>query len=193
VLDSGCGLSIILPVDSTEFLKAFEPLAALQTARKILRFCARELSWDEADPGHNPSVNCSMLLVPSTINSKNGAKFRVLQGSNGYRPSLPPSLYHSFLNYLMEDGMKERTAASTTGQSRVDWIEKLLQRPICSGRACAIECIFCPYLIRRVSKEEALIKIEDWLTACLALPKMPNLWLLVRTILDTSNIILIGS
>jgi hypothetical protein len=60
--------------------------------------------------------------------------------------------------------------SSGKGVNRNDWIEKLLQTPIYSGRATAIERIFCPYLIRRMSKEQAYIIIREWLDKCLALP-----------------------
>lgn len=134
VLDSGCGLSFIVPVDSAELLKCLEPVAQFQPLKKLLRFCSQELTGGHADSGHNPSINSSMVRVPGTINSRNGAKVTVLQQWNGHRASLMP-LYHPFINCLMDERRRESYAIPTIVRlAHVDYIEKLLKTPIYSGR-----------------------------------------------------------
>ena len=49
---------------------------------------------------------------------------------------------------------KERCSVDATAITVRGRVEKLLKTPIYSGRATAIERIFCPYLIRRMSKEQ---------------------------------------
>jgi hypothetical protein len=51
---------------------------------------------------------------------------------------------------------------------QIDWIEKLLQIPIEDYRKKSIDIIFVPYfiLIKKLSVEETISKINEWLDKC---------------------------
>jgi hypothetical protein len=118
-----------------------------------------------------------MVRVPQT---KNGAKVMILRESNGDRVPIPPSLYRPFLNQLMGEDQVQPVSSAC---GRVDWIENLLLKTINDGRGCAVERIFCPYLIRRIPKDDAFVIIKNWLDKCLTLRP------LTKNILDISIII----
>jgi hypothetical protein len=139
------------------------------------------LSWGDADTGHNPSFNSCMARVPGAINSNNRAKVCVLEQWNGYRLSLRP-LYRPFLNDLMTT--EDRSSTTVTVKGKVSWMEKLYQTSVYDARKCAIQRIFCPYFIRRMSKEEAYTIIKDWCNRCLALPNARKLDVDIEYYLD---------
>jgi hypothetical protein len=113
ILDSGEGFSIILPMDGVEFDRTFRRLVYLQPHKKILDFCAQELSWGKADKGHH-----ELVRIPGTINSGNGKPVSVVEQWNGKRISYRP-LNRSFLKYIMAP--KEKATSSIIGDT-YSWI-----------------------------------------------------------------------
>ncbi len=105
---------------------------------------------------------------------------RVVQCWNDLRPSIRPLLAEFYI-YHADATVKEMNAkrrreqvkkfksfGSTNNNNRIDWIEKLLNRPLDEFRKYCIWRIFIPYLvnIRRLASEEALNITKEWLTKC---------------------------
>jgi hypothetical protein len=56
-------------------------------------------------------------------------------------------------------------------ENKVEWIEKLLEKPFPDGRKRLINLVFAPYLvnIKKLDVEEAINDINDWLSKCQSL------------------------
>jgi Primase X len=129
-----------------------------------------------------------MLRVPGSFNSKfiqpneigeivnipESAEVKIIQKSNGVRPSIKP-LLSKFYIYLADSKIKEIHRNRNPpkyfvhyGNNKIRWIEALLQIPISDHRKYALWRIVAPYLInvRKLSHEDAFSIIRDWLDKC---------------------------
>lgn len=122
-----------------------------------------------------------MIRIPGSHNSKLGqnTEIKILQKWNGVRPSIKP-LLSEFYIYLADSKIKEirrnrkridesiKCSSLYENNNKTRWIETLLQTPICDHRKYAIWRIIAPYLIniKKMSYEEALNIIKDWLGKC---------------------------
>ena len=130
-----------------------------------------------------------MLRVPGSFNSKlvhlnekgeivnipESAEVKILQKWNGVRPSIKP-LLSEFYIYLADSKIKEihrnskprKYPVHYENNRKIRWIETLLQTPIPDHRKYAIWRIVGPYLInvRRLSHEDAISIIREWLNKC---------------------------
>jgi hypothetical protein len=182
----GSNLShIYLPVQAPilELEGVFSDLDA-QPSRKFIQWAEKYLSNYKADPCHSSGLsfkNC-MIRIPGSHNSKHGqnTEVKILQKWNGVRLSIKP-LLSEFYVYLADSKIKEIrkdrgrldgsircSSLYETNNNNTRWIETLLQTPICDHRKYVIWRIIAPYLIniKKVSYEEALNIIKDWLGKC---------------------------
>jgi Primase X len=187
VIWSGNGYHIYLVLDSNginlENVKQFAELDIKnrQLSLRFLRFAEWYLSNGKSDRSHNTTVsyNNSMMRVPGSYNSKNGAKVRVVQewhkdGDNPTQSILP--LLLDFRHYLIEEKVKERSGSkrvslrhnSDINTNETLWIERLLNTPLDDRRKYCIWRILTPYLlnIRRLPEPEIIDIMENWLDKC---------------------------
>ena len=132
-----------------------------------------------------------MARVPGSFNSKlaelnekgeivnipESAEVKIMQEWNGVRPSIKP-LLSDFYFYLADSKLKEihrnmksRKYSVRYGNNhnhKIRYIETLLQIPIPDHRKYALWRIVAPYLIniRKMSHEDALNIIREWLGKC---------------------------
>jgi Primase X len=150
--------------------------------REFLQFLEPYLSDNKADPEHyeHASFNNYLLRVPGSFNSKTHTQVKVVQKWNGVRPDTK-YLYGDFLAYLVDKRKEERkiecdgprfskrcSGQTSTVTSIIDWIEKLLNRPLGDFRKYCIWRIFTPYLIniKKLSYDDAFNVLKDWLKEC---------------------------
>ena len=134
----------------------------------------------------------SKTRVPGSFNSKlaelNGkgeivnipesAEVKIMQEWNGVRPSIKP-LLSDFYIYLADSKLKEIDKnrksrkypvryESKNHNHKIRYIETLLQIPISDHRKYALWRIVAPYLIniRKLSQEDAVGIIREWLNKC---------------------------
>jgi hypothetical protein len=183
VLWSGNGYHIYLPAEAP-ILEQESIFAELdeQPSRRFIQWAEKYLSKNKSDPCHFNGLsfkNC-MLRIPGSYNSKHGHIFEVqiIQNWNGTRPNIKP-LLTEFYVYLADRKIKEihkirklqdrsvRYSAQYEN-NKIQWIETLLQIPISDSRKYALWRIVAPYLIniRKLSYEDALGIIRDWLDNC---------------------------
>lgn len=155
-------------------------------SKKFLRFAANYLSNGNSDPNNNPSLKSCLLRIPGSVNSKcsqNGI-VTILQKWDGIRPSIKlliGDFYAYIIDLKVEDATKQHrrvetryTSNFTNGIGKINWIETLLQTPIYDYRKNAVALILSPYLInvKKISYEESLVIIKDWLDKCNALVRL---------------------
>jgi len=183
VLWSGNGYHIYLPVEAP-ILEQESIFADVdeQPSRKFIQWAEKYLSNNKSDPCHFSGLsfkNC-MLRIPGSYNSKHGhnVEVKIVQNWNRVRPSIKP-LLTEFYAYLADKKIKEiheirkrrdrsvRYSAQYES-NKIQWIETLLQIPITDHRKYALWRIIAPYLIniKRLSYEDAVGIIKDWLSKC---------------------------
>ena len=190
VLCTGNGYHIYLPV--LAFNLELESLFAEfeEPSRRFIRWTEQFLSNNKADPCHSNSLsfrNC-MLRIPGSFNSKlvqrnekgeivnipESAEVKIIQKWNGVRPSIKP-LLSDFYIYLVDSKIKEihrnrksRKYSIHYENSKIQWIETLLQIPISDHRKYALWRIVAPYLInvRKLPYGDAVSVIRMWLDKC---------------------------
>jgi hypothetical protein len=180
IMWSGRGYHIILSLYSNgvilENVKEFEGVNNISI--KFLRYAESYLSLNKSDSQHNYTVsfnNC-MLRIPGSINSKNGQTVKIIQKWDGLRPEIN-YLLAGFSRHIMNEKYIELRKAKKSNQkspvpaeqnSRVSWIERLLQTPLPDYRKYSIWRILAPYLlnIRKLTEQETTDIIKDWLNRC---------------------------
>ncbi|HET7285404.1 MAG TPA: hypothetical protein VFI70_12030 [Nitrososphaeraceae archaeon] len=172
--------------DMPEFIKFKEP------SKRFLRFAEYYLSSGKADSDHYHTVsfkNC-LLRIPGSYNSKNMSQVSIVQKWNGISRVTSHLLYDKFLAYLIDQGSKvvkhdnnkTHTILSENSKSAcivqmnsmlqrkksIDWIERLLQRPLPEHRKYCIWRILAPYFInvKHLSFDASYHKIYQWLERC---------------------------
>jgi hypothetical protein len=117
-----------------------------------------------------------MLRIPGSINSKNGQAVKIIQKWDGLRPEIN-YLLAGFTRFIINETYielkkgqksKQRSPVTADQNSRVGWIERLLQTPLSDHRKYSIWRILSPYLlnIRKLPEEEVTDIIRDWLNGC---------------------------
>ena len=84
-----------------------------------------------------------------------------------------------FRRWLVQEEINQRIQNTTKqnmfpnhlkyiNNSKIEWIEKLLQIPLEDYRKFCLWRILCPYLVnvKKISKEESSIVLEAWLWGC---------------------------
>src|SRR5215208_1622835 len=115
-----------------------------------------------------------MLRIPGSINSKNDQTVKIIQKSDGLRPAINYLLAGFSRHIINEKYIELKKAKKSNHQSpvpaeqnsRVGWIERLLQTPLSDYRKYSIWRILSPYLlnIRKIPEEEVTDIIRDWLS-----------------------------
>jgi hypothetical protein len=180
VLWSGRGHHIILPLNSNnvvlENIQEFQGVDNISL--KFLRYAESYLSLNKSDSQHNYTVsfnNC-MLRIPGSFNSKNGKTVSIIQKWDGVGPEINYMLA-GFSRYIINEKYielkkaqkrKQKSPARMGQDSRINWIERLLQTPLQDYRKYCIWRILVPYLlnVRRLSEQETTDIIKDWLNQC---------------------------
>jgi hypothetical protein len=110
------------------------------------------------------------------------------------RPSIKP-LLSEFYIYLADSKLKEihrnrksQKHSAHENNNTIRWIETLLEIPISDHRKYALWRIVAPYLInvRRLSHEDAVIIIRNWLDKCAKLKPLLGVNDRIRTNLNAA-------
>lgn len=152
----------------------------------FLLFAKQYLSDAKADPLHRPKYKTCLIRIPNTFNSKclekglsfEESKVKVIQKWNGFRPPIQ-LLTKEFRRWLVQEEIYEKihkkkihnrftNEIGYKNKSSIKWIEELLKVPLSDYRKFCLWRILCPYLlnIRKVSKEETIILLDNWLNKC---------------------------
>ena len=186
VLWTGNGYHIYQPIKGIVFEKYkifydFLPYVDNKNlTTEFLRFSKKVFTNGKDDPKHLPSIKSCLVRVPGTLNSKNNQKVRIIQKWDGKSPAIQ-WITSDFKDYLIKKKIdkvnnkeinnkkKEYTKEKLNRQdSKIIWIEKLLQTPIEDGRKQCLWQILCPYLIniRKLTNENAINILNQWLQRC---------------------------
>jgi hypothetical protein len=151
----------------------------------FLKFAKDHLTNGNADPQHHPKYKTCLIRFPNTYNSKNlnsgstleESKVRLIQKWDGKRIPIQ-LLLKDFRRWITQeelDQKRKNRRLKSKGLNNVSkkmdkilWIEKLLQTPLDDYRKYCLWRILCPYLtnIRKVSRDEAIMILSDWLRKC---------------------------
>jgi hypothetical protein len=144
------------------------------------------LEWFRFSNKGNLSIEkyCCSRRVPDSYNSKyieqnkETAEVEIIQRWDRLRPKINPLLYDFYI-YLADKKLKElnsigKNQTKNLRGDTIPWIEKLLLTPIVDYRKTAISLILAPYHIniRRLSYDNALTIIDNWLSKCEKLKKL---------------------
>ena len=159
-------------------------------SQEFLRFAEFSLSNGKADSGHYPSFKSCQIRVPNSINKKclenrekrlsGNVKVKTIQRWNGIRAQISREFIEDFRTYLegkiSEQELDNELLVNNHKQNQnkydndniIDWIEKLWLIGIEDHRKKAIDIIFVPYfiLVKKLSNEETISKINEWLDRC---------------------------
>jgi hypothetical protein len=146
-----------------------------------LRFGKDNLSKGKADKNNYPSFKSCQIRIPGSINSKYGAKVKIVQKWNGVRAPITREFIEDFRTYLEQKitdqgnnnynykKNKNNQNRYYSNNNRIEWIEtKVLQAPISDYRKLAVRLILAPYLIviKKLSHEESYKITNEWLQKC---------------------------
>ena len=184
VLWTGNGYHIYQPIKGIVFEKYkifydFLPYVDKDLTTEFLRFAKKVFTNGKDDPKHLPSIKSCLLRVPGTLNSKNNQKVRIIQKWDGKSPAIQ-WITNNFKDYLINkkiNRISNRDQQQKKGyynrkldrqDSKMIWIEKMLQTPIEDGRKQCLWQILCPYLIniRKLTNENATNILKQWLQKC---------------------------
>jgi hypothetical protein len=173
IIWSGNGYHLYIPTEShnttleqmSEFSKYQEP------SKLLLRYAEWYLSNSKADSEHYHTVsfkNC-LLRIPGSYNSKNMFQVSIVQKWNGISKVPLDLLYSKFLAQLIDQDLKRKMQYSnnksvlslsanpigyvnhkncrSSEKQSIDWIERLLQRPLADYRKYCLWRILAPYVI----------------------------------------------
>jgi len=198
IIWSGNGYHLYIPAESNAILEQMSEFSKYKEPSKLfLRFTEWYLSHGKTDSEHYHTVsfkNC-LLRVPGSYNSKNMSQVTIEQKWNGTSKIRIHLLYDKFLAYLIDQGSKvvrhhnnddednnscillseNKSIYMTRRNSRlhiknlsIEWIERLLKRPLPDHRKYCIWRILAPYFInlRNLTYDESYQKIYQWLDRC---------------------------
>jgi non-catalytic primase subunit PriX-like protein len=185
VLWTGNGYHFYQPIEGMVFekyQKFYDFLSYIDSKNlttEFLRFAENLFTKGKADPNHRPSIKSCLVRVPGTSNSKNGQQVQVIQRWDGKRPVIQ-WVTHDFKTHLIQkriDKIKEKKKDKDKKlsfnkhdiyNSKIGWIENLLQTPIEDYRKQCLWRILIPYLvnIRKLSIEESTRILKEWLQKC---------------------------
>ena len=185
---SGNGYHILQPIECP-ILEQIEQFQKYQNknnnnffiSQEFLRFGKDNLSKGKADKNNYPSFKSCQIRIPGSINSKYGAKVKIVQKWNGVRAPITREFIEDFRTYLEQKitdqgnnnyNYKKNNNNQNryySNNNRIEWIEtKVLQTPISDYRKLAVRLILAPYLIviKKLSHEESYKIINEWLQKC---------------------------
>jgi hypothetical protein len=190
IIWSGYGFHIYIPIEAiifenyeilTEFINDFDLF------KEFIRYSKNVLSNNKSDTRFKPSQDSSLLRIPGSLNGKflnnrdkrlsGNFKVKVLQEWNGKRAVIPDDFLEDFRIHLIDKKIKEvkenkqnnnQHQQKYYNNNSIDWIEKLSLIGIEDHRKKAIDIIFVPYfiLVKKLSNEETISKITEWLQKC---------------------------
>ena len=151
-------------------------------SQEFLRFGKDNLSKGKADKNNYPSFKSCQIRIPGSINSKYGAKVKIVQKWNGVRAPITREFIEDFRTYL-EQKITDQENNNYNYNRRTIIIKiniiaiiivlnglrpkyyKLRFRII---RKLAVGLILAPYLIviKKLSYEESYKIINEWLMKC---------------------------
>jgi hypothetical protein len=169
----------------------------------FMQFAEDFFTSGRADPNHRPKYKTCLIRIPDTFNSKclnrglslEESKVRILQKWNGKRID-GEAITHEFMVWLTKQEInldksssnrphspkKNKTKYLGRGEShhqnksnsRIEWIERLLQTPIEDQRKYCLWRIIGPYLlnVKHISEAETAKTMEKWLDRCSNLKKL---------------------
>ena len=166
----------------------------------FMQFAEDYFTRGRADPNHRPKYKTCLIRIPDTYNTKclnkglssEESKVKILQKWNGKRFDAE-TLVHEFRIWLTQQEINlNRTKrekpirtrpryeyssnrkSQSMKETKIEWIEKLLQTPIEDYRKDCLWRIVGPYLLnfRNLSESEAAEIMENWLDRCDRLRKL---------------------
>ena len=179
VLWSGNGYHVIQPIDcpiELEHIREFQKYKNIipLLSQEFLRFTKDYLSNGKADKSNYPSFNSCLLRIPGSINSKclndrekrlsGNIKVKTIQKWNGIRAPISREFiedFRTFLEQKVTDQENNNTNLfqkySNINSQNIEWIEKLLKKPIEDFRKNSLSLILVPYLIniKKLSFQES--------------------------------------
>jgi hypothetical protein len=160
----------------------------------FLLFATKFLTDGKADPQHRPTFNSCLIRIPNTFSSKcldkglspeestvkiiQESTVKIIQEWNGYRPPIQ-FLTKDFRRWLVQEEVMQRNKNNKkqntfpnnckyTNNSKIEWVEKLLNISLENHRKYYMWRILCPYLtnVRKLPVEETTVILEKWLAKC---------------------------
>lgn len=185
VLFTGGGYHIYQPINGVilEGIREFAKYEFMSggPSTEFLRFGEKFLSNYKADNSHNISFKSCLLRIPNSTNSKYDVKVKIIQKWDGKRPPMQ-NLLGYFLMFLVNQQIKDKKCKTNIhkgnccrfANSKINWIEQLLETPIEDYRKNSINLILAPYLanIKKLSDGESLKILENWIQRCDMLRKV---------------------
>ncbi len=190
---SGNGYHLYIPTEShnTTLEQMSEFSMYREPSKLFLRFAEWYLSNGRADSEHYHTVsfkNC-LLRIPGSYNSKNMCQVSIVQKWKGNSKVPLELLYSKFLAHLIDQDLKRgrqyrnnKTDSSFSANSfayvtqncrssekqSINWIERLLQRPLADYRKYCLWRILAPYVInvKHLPFDNSYKKIYEWLDRC---------------------------
>jgi hypothetical protein len=190
---SGNGYHILQPIECPileqidEFQKYQNKNNNFFISQEFLRFGKDNLSKGKADKNNYPSFKSCQIRIPGSINSKYGAKVKIVQKWNGVRAPITREFIEDFRTYLEQkitdqgnNNYNYKKNNNNQNQyynnnNRIEWIEsKVLSNPFSDYRKLAVGLILAPYLIviKKLSYEESYKIINKWLMKCDSVKKL---------------------
>ena len=207
---SGNGYHILQPIECPileqieQFQKYQNKNNNLFISQEFLRFGKDNLSKGKADKNNYPSFKSCQIRIPGSINSKYGAKVKIVQKWNGVRPSITREFIEDFRTYLEQKVTDQehnnynnnynnynnsRSIINSPLTSYYQWIDKkILGNSFSDYRKLIINLILAPYLIviKKLAFQDAFEIINEWLQKCDLLRRLDfNKKVLVTTALTT--------
>jgi hypothetical protein len=151
---------------------------------KFMEFAEDFLTNKKGDPQHNPTINSCLVRIPGTINSKSKEEVKIILKWDEHRPPIN-YLLRDFRRWLINEKIEQQKISSkvrgrrksvgtSSNNTAIPWIDKLLQTPVDDYRKFAIWRILAPYFIniKGSSTEVAFTMIKDWLNKCNSLRQL---------------------
>ncbi len=193
---SGNGYHILQPIECP-ILEQIEQFQKYQNknnnffiSQEFLRFGKDNLSKGKADKNNYPSFKSCQIRIPGSINSKYGAKVKLVQKWNGVRPSITREFIEDFRTYLEQKVTDQEhnnynnnynnsrsIIINSPTTSYYKWIDKIiLTNPFPDCRKLIVDLILAPYLIniKKLSYEKSYQIIKEWLDKCNSFERVDN-------------------
>jgi hypothetical protein len=189
---NGYHIHIVLETRPLELITELKELSN-EPSKEFLKFGECFFSNNKSDPSHNPSFQSLLLKIPFTFNSKcikegKDAEVKITQKFDSSKiPQIDMSLLREFRLYLADKDIENKRniikrqnkinnqqfVIESIGPS-YQWIETLLKTPLKDHRKFCLWRIFIPYFlnIRKLTNDEVIVILTEWLNACNDLEKL---------------------
>lgn len=181
VLFTGSGYHVYQPIRSLCLEKFADFENYEEPSKQFLKFAEKYLSNNLSDVNHSPSFKSCMVRVPSSINTKNGKRVKIVQKWDGKRPDIA-LLIGSFYAWLATKKIAERRKWNKNysrislrqANNKIQWIELLLSTDLDDYRKTIVNLVLAPYFcnIRQLQFDAAFTIIKSWLELCAAQRKL---------------------